>query len=136
MKNHSLSSRFTRLGLAVIMLFALLGAAVAPAGQAAAAQAGVTSAPAVSALPASEAASVTAAVYATAEFMLKNGVQSDWQAIGLAQAGYKVPASYLKALEGKVAEAKGFLPELRTMPGSRLPLRHWAATRRMWQAIT
>lgn len=93
MKNHSLSSRFTRLGLAVIMLFALLGAAVAPAGQVAAAQAGVTSAPAVSALPASEAASVTAAVYATAEFMLKNGVQSDWQAIGLAQAGYKVPAA-------------------------------------------
>ncbi|MEK4044912.1 S-layer homology domain-containing protein [Paenibacillus sp. FSL H8-0048] len=107
MKNHSLSSRFTRLGLAVIMLFALLGAAVAPAGQAAAAQTGGTSAPAVSALPASEAASVTAAVYATAEFMLKNGVQSDWQAIGLAQAGYKVPASYLKALEGKVSEAKG-----------------------------
>lgn len=107
MKNHSLSSRFTRLGLAVVMLFAMLGAAVAPAGQAAAAQAGGTSAPAVSALPAKEAASVTAAVYATAEFMLKNGVQSDWQAIGLAQAGYKVPVSYLKALEGKVSEAKG-----------------------------
>ncbi|MFD2875254.1 hypothetical protein ACFTAO_03640 [Paenibacillus rhizoplanae] len=52
MKNHSLSSRFTRLGLAVVMLFAMLGAAVAPAGQAAAAQAGGTSAPAVSALPA------------------------------------------------------------------------------------
>ncbi|NQX47498.1 S-layer homology domain-containing protein [Paenibacillus tritici] len=112
MKNHSLSSKFTRLGLAVVMLFAILGAAVAPAGQAsalagAAAQAGGTAASASSALSAGTAASVTDAVYATAEFVLKNGVQSDWQAMGLAQAGYKVPASYLKALEGKVAEAKG-----------------------------
>ncbi|WP_405107429.1 S-layer homology domain-containing protein [Paenibacillus sp. FSL K6-1217] len=108
MKNHSLSSRLARLGLTVIMLFAMLGAAVAPAGQAAA-QTDGASAPAVAALPAGTAASVTDAVYATAELILKNGVQSDWQAIGLAQAGYKVPASYLKALEGKVAEAKGVL---------------------------
>ncbi|KAI7251021.1 hypothetical protein KC345_g11601, partial [Hortaea werneckii] len=92
------------------MLFAILGAAVAPAGQAfaesgttAAANAGSTA----STVTAKQAASVADAVYATSEFVLKNGVQSDWQAIGLAQAGYKVPDGYLKALESKVVAAKG-----------------------------
>ncbi|WNS41331.1 S-layer homology domain-containing protein [Paenibacillus sp. MMS20-IR301] len=115
MKNNLLS-KWTRLSLIVIMLFAVLGAAVAPAGQAFAAndaavdvQAGVTAGNKSTDVSLSSAlgSSVTAAVYATAEFVLKNGVQSDWQAIGLAQAGYKVPDSYLKALESKVAAAKG-----------------------------
>ncbi|WP_340021499.1 S-layer homology domain-containing protein [Paenibacillus sp. FSL K6-1096] len=105
MKNHHQSSRFMRLVLAAVMLFTLLGTAAAPAG-AASAQTDAAAAPA-SAQSAGLAASVTSAVYATAELVLKNGVQSDWQAIGLAQAGYKVPASYLKALEDKVAAAKG-----------------------------
>ncbi|WP_238652666.1 S-layer homology domain-containing protein [Paenibacillus piscarius] len=106
MKNNHPSSRFMRLLLTAVMLFTMLGAAVAPAGQASAQT--DTAAPAgASAQSAGLAASVTSAVYATAELVLKNGVQSDWQAIGLAQAGYKVPASYLKALEDKVAAAKG-----------------------------
>ncbi|WP_379154307.1 S-layer homology domain-containing protein [Paenibacillus sp. sgz5001063] len=109
MKNN-LSSRFTRLGLIVIMLFAVLGAAVAPGGQAFAetgTAAAANSGSAASTITAKQAASVADAVYATSEFVLKNGVQSDWQAIGLAQAGYKVPDSYLKALESKVTAAKG-----------------------------
>lgn len=100
MKNN-LSTRFARLGLIVMMLFAVLGAAVVPAAGQAFAQTGT------SALPTGQVASVTEAVYATSEFVLKNGVQSDWQAIVLAQAGYKVPDSYLKELESKVSAAKG-----------------------------
>lgn len=112
MKNN-LSSKFIRLGLIVVMMFAVLGASVAPAGQAfaqsdtASAQLSANTANTASALPAGTAVSVAEAVYATSEFVLKAGVQSDWQAIGLAQAGYKVPDSYLKALESKVAAAKG-----------------------------
>lgn len=105
MKNN-LSSKFIRLGLIVVMMFAVLGAAVAPAGQAFAETAASTGNNAAS-LPSGTAVSVAEAVYATSEFVLKAGVQSDWQAIGLAQAGYKVPDSYLKALESKVAAAKG-----------------------------
>lgn len=112
MKNL-LSSKVTRLGLIVVLMFAVLGLAAVPGGQAfaqsdaAAAQVSANAGNTASTLSASTAASVADAVYATSEFVLKNGVQSDWQAIGLAQAGYKVPASYLQALEGKVAAAQG-----------------------------
>ncbi|AKG37543.1 hypothetical protein VK70_01705 [Paenibacillus durus ATCC 35681] len=55
----------------------------------------------------SQPVSVTDAVYSAAEYILKQGVASDWQAIGLAQAGYKVPDSYGAALQNTVKNAGG-----------------------------
>ena len=112
MKNI-LSSKFGLLGLIAVLMLSILGATAAPAGQAFAqtdattALTGANPGNAASAVSAGQGVSVADVVYATSEFVLKNGVQSDWQAIGLAQAGYKVPDSYLQALSSKVAAAKG-----------------------------
>ncbi|MFD1772750.1 DUF4430 domain-containing protein [Paenibacillus rhizophilus] len=115
MKNR-ISSRMFALGMALLMIFSLLGVPFAPAGQAlaeaadsqttGAADAGYA-ADAAAATPSSQSIGVTDAVYSAAEYILKQGVASEWQAIGLAQAGYKVPSSYSAALNQKVEKAKG-----------------------------
>lgn len=92
-----MSSKFVALGLALFMVISILGTSLAPAGQIfaeAGAGAGLEA-------TAAERINVADATYAAAEYLLKGGVQSDWQAIGLAQAGYKLPASYLSELEKK-----------------------------------
>ncbi|MDH6430143.1 MULTISPECIES: DUF4430 domain-containing protein [unclassified Paenibacillus] len=98
-----MSSKFVALGLALFMVISILGTSLAPAGQIfaeASAGAGLEA-------TAAERINVADATYAAAEYLLKGGVQSDWQAIGLAQAGYKLPASYLSELEKKVKDAAG-----------------------------
>ncbi|WP_151733204.1 S-layer homology domain-containing protein [Paenibacillus tengchongensis] len=97
MKKHYMHMKSTALGLAFLLIVAMFGSALAPAGQADAAEA--------AAAPAK--VSVSEAVYSAAEYILGGGVQSDWQAIGLVKAGYKADASYLDKLEAKVKEAKG-----------------------------
>lgn len=92
-----MSSKFVALGLALFMVISILGTSLVPAGQIfaeAGAGAGLEA-------TAAERINVADATYAAAEYLLKGGVQSDWQAIGLAQAGYKLPASYLSELEKK-----------------------------------
>ncbi|WP_052410073.1 prenyltransferase/squalene oxidase repeat-containing protein [Paenibacillus durus] len=109
-----ISSKMFALGMALLMIFSLLGAPF-PAGrgyaETAAAgyqEAGVTDALyAADAGSSSQSISVTDAVYSAAEYILKQGVTSDWQAIGLAQAGYKVPDSYGAALQNTVKNAGG-----------------------------
>lgn len=78
-----MSSKFVALGLALFMVISILGTSLAPAGQIfaeAGAGAGLEA-------TAAERINVADATYAAAEYLLKGGVQSDWQAIGLAQAG-------------------------------------------------
>lgn len=92
-----MSSKFVALGLALFMVISILGTSLAPAGQIfaeASAGSGLEA-------TAAERINVADATYAAAEYLLKGGVQSDWQAIGLAQAGYKPPASYHSELEKK-----------------------------------
>ncbi|NGM84916.1 DUF4430 domain-containing protein [Paenibacillus sp. 7124] len=111
-----ISSRILALGMALLMIFSLLGVSFAPAGHALAeaadsqgagtADAGAA-AGAAEATPSSPSIGVTDAVYSAAESILKKEVVSEWQAIGLAQAGYKVPDSYTAALKQKVEKAKG-----------------------------
>jgi hypothetical protein len=102
------SSKLFVLGLALFMVISILGTSLAPAGQIFAESGVSTGLEAASdSSKAAERISVANATYMAAEFVLKGGVQSDWQAIGLAQAGYKLPASYRIALEKKVKDAKG-----------------------------
>ncbi|WP_150265268.1 S-layer homology domain-containing protein [Paenibacillus tepidiphilus] len=97
MKKHLSHMKFTALGLAFMLIVAMFGTAWAPAGRAAAAESNAAAAK----------VSVSEAVYSAAEYILGGGVQSDWQAIGLSKAGYKVDGSYQNSLEAKVKEAKG-----------------------------
>lgn len=98
-----LNSRLFTLGLVLLMVISIVGTSIAPAGRVFA-----EAEPTV----AQEAISVTDATYTAAEFVLKTGVESEWQAIALAQAGYKVPANYIKALENKVRAANGIFPNV------------------------
>lgn len=103
-----LSSKLFVLGLTLFMVISMLGASLAPAGQVFA-ETSVSTAPEGSNTSAAEAEriNVADATYTAAEYILKSGVQSDWAAIGLAQAGYKLPSSYHQALEKKVKDAEG-----------------------------
>ncbi|WP_339317408.1 DUF4430 domain-containing protein [Paenibacillus sp. FSL R10-2734] len=102
------SSKFFVLGLAIFMVISILGTSLAPAGTIFAESGASTGLEASNDSAANaERINVADATYTAAEFILKGGVQSDWQAIGLAQAGYKLPASYLLALENKVKAAEG-----------------------------
>lgn len=123
-------AKFLRLGLALLLVISIIGTAVVPSGQVIAAA--DSSVPALDtpaldthkvtdaadsaadpqlALAAAAAASgqisVTEAAYQAAEYILGSGVTSEWQAIGLAQAGYKVPDSYIQSLVQKVQAAGG-----------------------------
>ncbi|MEK4296257.1 DUF4430 domain-containing protein [Paenibacillus sp. FSL R5-0914] len=102
------TSKFFVLGLAIFMVISILGTSLAPAGTIFA-EAGVSTGLDESSDAAAQAEriNVADATYTAAEFILKGGVQSDWQAIGLAQAGYKLPAGYRLALEKKVKDAEG-----------------------------
>ncbi|OMD49078.1 hypothetical protein BSK56_09605 [Paenibacillus borealis] len=121
-----LSTKSFMLGLALLLVISILGTALVPSGQvfagavAATASGGtesVTAAvyaaaesgaePAAAALTAKQQITVAGATYAAAEYMLSSGVTSEWQAVGLAQAGYKVPESYVRLLEQKVRTANG-----------------------------
>ncbi|QWU17111.1 Prenyltransferase and squalene oxidase repeat-containing protein [Paenibacillus sophorae] len=110
-----ISSKMFALGMSLLMIFSLLGVPFAPAGRALAETAaagyqeeGVTDAlNAADAASSSQSVSVTDAVYSAAEYILKQGVASEWQAIGLAQAGYKVPDSYGAELQNRVKNAGG-----------------------------
>lgn len=95
------SSKLLTLGLALLLVISILGTSLVPAGQvyAEAQQSAVQEGTGVT--------SVTEATYAVAEFILNSGVESEWQAIGLAQAGYKVPDSYIHSLENQVMTAQG-----------------------------
>ncbi|WP_310831545.1 DUF4430 domain-containing protein [Paenibacillus pedocola] len=121
-------AKFVRLGLALLLVISIIGAAIVPSGQAAAA---AGSSPAVlgtdtvtdsvyasedsaanllslAAVPAAAGQiSATEATYKTAEYILGSGVTSEWQAIGLAQAGYRVPDSYVQSLTQQVQTAGG-----------------------------
>ncbi|KWX79838.1 hypothetical protein AML91_02085 [Paenibacillus jilunlii] len=55
---------------------------------------------------------VSQATYSAAEYILSGGVTSEWQAIGLAQAGYRVPDSYVQSLAKKVQTAGGSFPNV------------------------
>ncbi|MDF9842461.1 MULTISPECIES: S-layer homology domain-containing protein [unclassified Paenibacillus] len=120
------SARYWRLGLALLLVISIIGGAVVPSGQSyAAADSAVQGAERVTdAMYAADAFSselpgaleavaqngqvtVKEATYKTAEYILAGGVTSEWQAIGLAQAGYTVPDSYVQALEQKVKAAGG-----------------------------
>ncbi|MRN51501.1 S-layer homology domain-containing protein [Paenibacillus monticola] len=93
------SSKLLTLGLALLLVISILGTSLVPAGQvyAEAQQSAVQEGT----------VSVTAATYAVAEFVLNSGVQTEWQAMGLAQAGYRVPDSYIHSLENQVKTAQG-----------------------------
>ncbi|QSF45765.1 DUF4430 domain-containing protein [Paenibacillus tianjinensis] len=105
-------AKFLRLGLALLLVISIIGAAVVPAGQAASA---AESSPAAvgtdtvtdAVYAAAGQISATDATYKTAEYILGSGVTSEWQAIGLAQAGYRVPDSYVQSLTQQVQTAGG-----------------------------
>ncbi len=121
------SARFWRLSLALLLVISIIGGAVVPSGQsyaAADASAIQGTEKVTDAVYAADATSselpvtletvadngqvtVKEATYKTAEYILGSGVTSEWQAIGLAQAGYTVPDSYVQALEQKVKAAGG-----------------------------
>lgn len=121
MMKRMLSSRALALGLALLLVISILGSSLVPAGQAfaeaqqslngeeaeAASVTDATYGAAAFAATGQGSVSVIQAVYATSEYILNGGVQSEWQAIGLAQAGYKVPDSYRQSLENKVKNADG-----------------------------
>lgn len=44
------------------------------------------------------------AIDKTAAYILKNGISSDWEAIGLVRAGKEIPSSYLKQLKATIKE--------------------------------
>ncbi|MBY9077458.1 S-layer homology domain-containing protein [Paenibacillus sp. HN-1] len=96
---HRLSSRASALGMALLLVISLVGGSFASgAGTAAAAASGSSASVAAS----GSSVSATEAVYSAAEYVLGQGVSSDWQAIGLVQAGYQLPASYVTFLESQV----------------------------------
>ncbi|WP_054938933.1 DUF4430 domain-containing protein [Paenibacillus ihuae] len=105
-------AKFFRLGLALLLVISIIGAAVVPAGQAVSA---AESSPAVAGTDtvtdavyeAAGQITATEATYKTAEYILGSGVTSEWQAIGLAQAGYRVPDSYVQSLTQQVQTAGG-----------------------------
>ncbi|WP_052087818.1 S-layer homology domain-containing protein [Paenibacillus wynnii] len=92
-----LSSKFFSLGMALLMVISILGTSFAPSEKAYAAEPSkaVTS------------ATVSEATYAVTAAILKKGIQSDWQAMGLVRSGNKLPASYQTALESEVKTNKG-----------------------------
>lgn len=98
------NSKLFTLGLALLMVISILGTSIAPAGRIFAEGEPTNTL--------HEAISVTEATYTAAEFVLKSGVESEWQAIALAQAGYKVPDSYRTTLENKVKTAEGNFPSV------------------------
>ncbi|WP_060862422.1 S-layer homology domain-containing protein [Paenibacillus riograndensis] len=121
------------LGLVLLLVISVTGTAVVPAGQAfAAAEAtantgtdSVTDAvyaqdtfakgKAGASLAAADnggQVTVSQATYSAAEYILSGGVTSEWQAIGLAQAGYRVPDSYVQSLAKKVQTAGGSFPNV------------------------
>lgn len=100
-----LSAKSFVLGLALLLMISILGTAVGPAGQVFA-EAGTTVQAAKTA-GADGKVTVTGATYAAAEYILSSGVTYEWQAIALAQAGFKVPDSYVQALIQKVQAADG-----------------------------
>lgn len=96
---HRVYSRASALGMALLLVISLVGGSFASgAGTAAAAASGSSASAAAS----SSSVSASEAVYSAAEYVLSQGVTSDWQAIGLAQAGYQLPASYVTSLESQV----------------------------------
>ncbi len=121
------------LGLVLLLVISVTGTAVVPAGQVfAAAEAtantgtdSVTDAvyaadtfaegkagASLAAADTGEQVTVSQATYSAAEYILSGGVTSEWQAIGLAQAGYRVPESYAKSLVQKVQAAGGSFPNV------------------------
>lgn len=62
----------------------------------------------LAAATANQQVTVKEATYKTAEYILGSGeALSEWQAIGLAQAGYDVPDSYVQKLEQRVNDVNG-----------------------------
>lgn len=120
------SVRFLRLSLALLLVISIIGGAVVPSGQSyAAADSAVQGAQHVTdavyaadnsssqllstleAVAENGQVTVKEATYKTAEYVLGSGVTSEWQAIGLAQAGYDVPDSYVQQLEQRVNDVNG-----------------------------
>ncbi|WP_019913380.1 DUF4430 domain-containing protein [Paenibacillus sp. HW567] len=122
-----LSAKSFMLGLVLLLVLSITGNAVVPAGEAFAAAessqatgvssvteavyAADASATKESLAVAGAAASggevtVSQATYTAAEYILGGDVTSEWQAIGLAQAGYRVPESYAQAL-AQTVQAEG-----------------------------
>ncbi|OKP94515.1 S-layer homology domain-containing protein [Paenibacillus sp. P32E] len=121
------------LGLVLLLLISITGTAVVPAGQAFAAAGasankvtnsvadavyaadhaadGEAAAALTAAVPGGQ-VSVSQATYTAAEYIISGGVTSEWQAIGLAQAGYRVPESYAQSLAQKVQAAGGIFPNV------------------------
>ncbi|WP_410513640.1 S-layer homology domain-containing protein [Paenibacillus sp. BR2-3] len=91
------SSKPFALGMALLLVISVLGTSLAPSGKAFAAEQNQTV----------KAATVSEATYAAAEAILSRGIQSDWQAIGLARGGSKLPDSYKTALKTEVQAQKG-----------------------------
>lgn len=102
-----LSTKLSVLALALCMVISILGGAFAPAGQIYAETGAQSSSEGAERSASEDRINVADATYTAAEYVLKGGVQSDWAAIGLAQAGYTLPTSYSQALEKKVQDAKG-----------------------------
>lgn len=121
------------LGLVLLLVISITGTAVVPAGQAfAAAGASVNkvtnsvadavyaadhaadgeAAAALTAADSGGQVTVSQATYTAAEYIISGGVTSEWQAIGLAQAGYRVPESYAQSLAQKVQAAGGTFPNV------------------------
>ncbi|MEC0173111.1 DUF4430 domain-containing protein [Paenibacillus graminis] len=121
------------LGLVLLLVISVTGTAVVPAGQVfaaaeAAANTGTDSVTdavyaadtfaegkagaSLAAADTGEQVTVSQATYSAAEYILSGGVTSEWQAIGLAQAGYRVPESYAKSLAQKVQAAGGSFPNV------------------------
>lgn len=121
-----LSAKSFTLGLVLLLVLSVTGNAVLPAGEAfAAAESSATTGVSsvtdavygadASATKESLAATggevtVAQATYTAAEYFLTAGITSEWQAIGLAQAGYRVPESYAQALAQKVQAEGGSFP--------------------------
>lgn len=94
---HRISSKASALAMALLLVISLVGGSLAAGANTA--SAADSSAPAAAS---AGSVSATEAVYSAAEYILGKGVTSDWQAIGLAQAGYQLPASYVSSLETQV----------------------------------
>ncbi|GGF83952.1 hypothetical protein GCM10010912_31440 [Paenibacillus albidus] len=116
-----LTSKACALGLALLLVISVLGTALVPAGQVRAQaqnsavqeETSVTEATydagaaPVDAKVATQAASVTDAIYKAKQYVLANGSLSEWNAMSIARSGTAVPDSYRTGLESTLKAANG-----------------------------
>ncbi|WP_409344479.1 S-layer homology domain-containing protein [Paenibacillus sp. MBLB4367] len=80
--------------MSFLLVLSVIGTSLVPAAKAGAA-------PAADPVPA---VSVTQAIYEAANQIVSGGVDSDWEAVGLAKAGRTIPSGYIADLEQRVKD--------------------------------